>query len=211
MLQLPQTKQDIIVIIAIVTNQLASLLIVRTLVRRHHQAKAMGTQYQPFSPIPKDDAPASEVREFFCQTLIDDFNVPPAEAETIASQWRLRGGRELAYFDREAFRSIFGGEVGTILYEKSRKASSRSTKAENRATFFGMKPIGELISVSVEYVLTWCRVSGDHVVGSGVVGCHRLHGTDQCWCQRGCCEYLAWCWDMFLRSHFCLHHVSHCN
>lgn len=141
MLPLPQTKQDIIKTVAVVINQFASLIIARTIINRHH-AK-MGTQYQPISPIPKPDAPASEVREFFYRTLIEDFNVPPGEAETIASQWRYGGGRELAYFDGEAFRSIFGGEVGTILYEKSR-TRSRSTKSENEATFFGLKPIGEL-------------------------------------------------------------------
>lgn len=177
----PQTKQDIsiIIAIAIVTNQLASLFIVRAIISKHHQArnKAMGAQYKPLSPTPKDDAPASEVCEFFYQTLIDDFNVPPAEAETIASQWRYGGGRELAYFDREAFRAIFGGEVGTILYEKSR-TSSRRVKSEDGATFFGIKPIGELTAFKRQ-IYTNCvyRVSGDHAAGSGVVGCDLLHGT----------------------------------
>lgn len=112
---------------------------------------SMDAKYHPLSSIPKDDAPASEVREFFSQTLINGYNVALSDAETIASQWRYGGGTELAYFDVEAFRSIFGGEVGTILYEKSRTMPSAHLKPdEETTTFAGFRPIGKALNSSLK-------------------------------------------------------------
>ncbi|KAH6703204.1 hypothetical protein BKA61DRAFT_619114 [Leptodontidium sp. MPI-SDFR-AT-0119] len=102
--------------------------------------------------LPSHDATPSTVRAYFARVLCDRHDVPREEAENIAAKWRYGRGSEVAYYDVDTFRSIFGGEAGNLLFGYARKElrtsgaspSSRLGRGEVvgkcRKDIFGMTP-----------------------------------------------------------------------
>lgn len=101
-------------------------------------------------PLPPQNATPSTVRRYVVQILHDKYDVSTETAEGIAAQWQYGRGYELTYYDGNILRSIFGGEVGSILYHHIRTATnaphaiSRTvSKAElnkTRKDIFGLTP-----------------------------------------------------------------------
>lgn len=102
--------------------------------------------------LPPHDATPSTVRAYFARVLCDRHDVPREEAENVAAKWRYGRGSEVAYYDVDTFRSIFGGEAGNLLFGYTRKElrtsgpspSSRLGRGEVvgkcRKDIFGMTP-----------------------------------------------------------------------
>ncbi|USW46902.1 hypothetical protein Slin15195_G002210 [Septoria linicola] len=69
-------------------------------------------------PLPPSKAFPAEVREFLTQLLVVTRNLETAEAEAIASKWKLGRGDDLWYYDKEMFRHLFGTEGGWALHSE---------------------------------------------------------------------------------------------
>lgn len=68
-------------------------------------------------PIPpRLDASPAGVRQYMTDILHSVYHVPLQDATAFASNWRYGRGRELGLYDLSTFQSIFGGEVGALLY-----------------------------------------------------------------------------------------------
>lgn len=95
------------------------------------------------------DAPPSAVREYLAQYLAEKYNVPIKVAGDLVSPWKIGWGNELSYYDLETFRSLFGSEIGAILYHhvnctRSRCASSHNcTTEEKKPGQFQSEPMSE--------------------------------------------------------------------
>lgn len=82
---------------------------------------------------PSRNATPLEVREYFARVLSDFHGVSLEQARDIAALWQYGRGSELTYYDVATFRSIFGGEAGTLLYGYARKElrTSRTSPSGN--------------------------------------------------------------------------------
>jgi hypothetical protein len=76
--------------------------------------------------LPPPNATPSTVRAYFARVLRDRYDIPREEAEDIAAKWRYGRGSEVAYYDIDTFRSIFGGEVGDLLFRYTREGVKTS-------------------------------------------------------------------------------------
>ncbi|TGO10507.1 hypothetical protein BTUL_0133g00140 [Botrytis tulipae] len=81
--------------------------------------------------VPPLDATSFTVREYISHILYNHYDVPKHEAEDLATQWKYGRGSELRTFDVDTFRSIFGAEVGTLLFEYVRKELGLSKAGSN--------------------------------------------------------------------------------
>ncbi|TGO54094.1 hypothetical protein BOTNAR_0277g00090 [Botryotinia narcissicola] len=81
--------------------------------------------------VPPPDATSFTVREYISHILHNHYDVPKHEAEDLATQWKYGRGSELRTFDVDTFRSIFGVEVGTLLFEYVRKELGLSKAGSN--------------------------------------------------------------------------------
>ena len=53
----------------------------------------------------------------FKAILIERFHVPEDESPKIAAAWEYGDGKAVRSFDIDAYRGIFGAELGTLLYQ----------------------------------------------------------------------------------------------
>ncbi|THV44721.1 hypothetical protein BGAL_0589g00080 [Botrytis galanthina] len=82
--------------------------------------------------VPPLDATSFTVREYISHILHNQYDVPKHEAEDLAAQWKYGRGSELRTFDVDTFRSIFGAEAGTLLFEYVRKELDPSKTGSNK-------------------------------------------------------------------------------
>jgi hypothetical protein len=73
-------------------------------------------------------SPAQSVRDYFTRVLVEKYLVPQPEAEASTSKWRYGTAREVAGFDVETYRQIFGPEIGGILYGHRFSYSKKTLK-----------------------------------------------------------------------------------
>ena len=59
----------------------------------------------------------AEVRAHFARILIQNHQIPSAEAHELVKPWKYGTGNEVRTFDASTYREIFGPEVGTLLYQ----------------------------------------------------------------------------------------------
>lgn len=64
-----------------------------------------------------DSAPPAEVRAYFAAILSQQYHIPDAEAEQLVQSWRYGTGAVVKSFGVDAYRGIFGPEIGTLLYK----------------------------------------------------------------------------------------------
>jgi hypothetical protein len=67
-------------------------------------------------PILSESSSAQEVREYFEHVLVHEYSIPDNFASKYASKWTYGKGKEVASFDIETYRQIFGTQIGSILY-----------------------------------------------------------------------------------------------
>ena len=70
---------------------------------------------------PSPDASPATVRTWLTTILCDVHSVQEEQARGIASKWKYGRGSELTYYDLETFRTMFGGEAGTLLFGHARR------------------------------------------------------------------------------------------
>jgi len=89
------------------------------------------TSMQP----PSSEAKAPEIQAYFIQILQDLFDVPPKEAEAIAARWKYGRGEELYSYDIKEYKSVFGAELGHLLFgtvtslRPRKEASAQASKS----------------------------------------------------------------------------------
>lgn len=67
-------------------------------------------------PFPQKSSSPGEIRRFLTWLLETKHDVDRAEAEAIASKWKLGRGRELLEFKPKQFVGTFGADVGSYLH-----------------------------------------------------------------------------------------------
>jgi hypothetical protein len=103
---------------------------------------------------PAQDAQPEAVRTYFHTILTELHNVSEQEAVSIASHWKYGRGSEISYYDIDTYRSIFGPEVGNLLYgharqelRKGRRGPSQGTgkasRTQPQVDLFGQEPGGK--------------------------------------------------------------------
>lgn len=113
---------------------------------------------------PPDESPPATVRAYFATLLHERHGVPEDEAASIAAAWRLGRGAELATYDLQTFRDLFGSETGMLLYTYARNglnitttgstargaATQQRPAAAHLTTLLGVDPLCKLLSLWVE-------------------------------------------------------------
>ncbi|KAI1420684.1 hypothetical protein F5Y12DRAFT_772025 [Xylaria sp. FL1777] len=76
---------------------------------------------------PPAESPPATVRAYFVALLHERHGVPKDQAVSIAAAWRLGRGAELAIYDLQTFRDLFGSEAGMLLYTYARDGLDNTT------------------------------------------------------------------------------------
>jgi hypothetical protein len=102
---------------------------------------------------PAQDATPEAVRTYFTTILKELHNVSEADAVSIASHWEYGRGSEIPYYDIDTYRSLFGPEVGILLYGHARQELRSGKRGPSQGTgkvprkpevdIFGQEPSGE--------------------------------------------------------------------
>lgn len=115
---------------------------------------------------PLAESPPATVRAYLASLLHERHGVPEDEAAGIADAWRLGRGAELATYDLQTFRDMFGSETGALLYMYARDglnsittddtargaaaAQRRPAAATHLTTLLGVDPLCKLVSSMIK-------------------------------------------------------------
>jgi hypothetical protein len=68
------------------------------------------------SPLTLDDKTTpAQVRQYFARVRTHHHQIPSSEAEEIFQEWHYGNGTTAQGFDADAYRTMFGPEIGTLL------------------------------------------------------------------------------------------------
>lgn len=77
---------------------------------------------------PTAESPPATVRAYFATILHERHGLPENEAAGIVAAWKLGRGAELATYDLQTFRDLFGSETGMLLYTYAQQGLDNTTR-----------------------------------------------------------------------------------
>lgn len=106
---------------------------------------------KPAKRVPNKDAKPAEIREFFARVLIQQRELPAAEAESVAAGWKVGSGLELRQYGAAMYLDLFGREHGWILYRETKIGVKKETRLVCRY------PLREFIAFNLSFSDTFSK------------------------------------------------------